>query len=170
MDTETRRSEILNALTRAGDPITGTDLAGRFGVSRQVIVQDIAILRARGEQVLATPRGYMYPTREDKSECEVLACRHTRDQIEEELGLIVDLGGKVLNVIVEHPLYGELCGTLMIASRRDLSQYLERLNQTKASPLSALTGGVHLHTIEAPEREVINEIAAALRKAGFLID
>ncbi len=170
MDTETRRDELLNTLAQSAAPVTGNELANRFGVSRQVIVQDIAILRARGEQVLATPQGYMLPGRQDKSVRTVVACRHTRDEIEEELGLIVDLGGKVLNVIVEHPLYGELCGTLMIASRRDLALYLERLRQTEASPLSALTGGVHLHTIEATGPEVIAEITVSLRQAGFLVE
>jgi len=170
LDPELRRTALLNVLGQSAVPVTGADLSGRFGVSRQVIVQDIAILRARGEQVLATPQGYMFPGRQERAVRGMVACRHSREAIEQELGIIVDLGGRVLDVIVEHPLYGELCGTLMIASRRDLSLYLARLGQTKARPLSALTGGVHLHTIEVSDSAALAEIVASLRQAGFLID
>lgn len=170
METEKRRSELLSLLHETGNRITGTDLAHKFGVSRQVIVQDIAILRAQGEHVLATPGGYLIPQgqRSDTVQA-VLACIHTREQIAQELGIIVDLGARVLDVIVEHPVYGEMRGNLMIASRRDLAMFVERLSQTKANPLSALTGGVHLHTIEAPNRAAVEEITAALCQAGFLV-
>jgi uncharacterized protein len=171
VDTEKRRIKLLNLLRNADSPVTGTDLAGRFRVSRQVIVQDIAILRASGEQVLATPQGYVIPKLQRETVVRaVVACCHTREQIEEELGIVVDLGGKALDVIVEHPLYGDLRGNLMIASRRDLKLFLERLDKTEANPLSALTGGVHLHTIEAPDQGVIDDITAGLRNAGYLVD
>jgi transcriptional regulator of NAD metabolism len=171
METEKRREELLTLLRDAARPITGTDLAQRFGVSRQVIVQDIAIVRAAGEQVLATPQGYVIPSAQvQKAQRAVLACRHTQGQIEDEIGIVVDLGGKVLDVIVEHPVYGEMRGNLMIASRRDLAQFLLQLGQTEARPLSALTDGVHLHTIEAPDWKVIGEITEALRQAGYLVD
>ncbi|MDW7651798.1 MAG: transcription repressor NadR [Bacillota bacterium] len=171
METEKRREVLITRLRDAAAPVTGTDLAQQFGVSRQVIVQDIAILRAAGEQVLATPQGYMIPRGlYRRSETAVVACRHTREQIEDEIGIVVDLGGKVLDVIVEHPVYGEMRGNLMIASRRDLTQFLGQLGQTEARPLSALTDGVHLHTIEAPDRRVIEEIIAALGQAGYLVD
>lgn len=151
--------------------MTGTDLASRFSVSRQVIVQDIAILRAAGEEILATPQGYLVPGQHKSASVQgVFACRHTREQIEDEIGLIVDLGGKVLDVIVEHPVYGEMRGNLMIASRRDLGIFLEKLARTEARPLSALTDGVHLHTVEAMEKSVLDEIHQALKKAGFLIE
>lgn len=171
METEKRREELVTLLRDASGPVTGTDLAQKFGVSRQVIVQDIAIVRAAGEQVLATPQGYMIPRAQvQTAQRAVLACRHTREQIEDEIGIVVDLGGKVLDVIVEHPVYGEMRGNLMIASRRDLAQFLLQLGQTEARPLSALTDGVHLHTIEAPDRKVIEEITEALRQAGYLVN
>jgi uncharacterized protein len=171
VETEERRANLLDLLKNRREPVTGNDLASRFSVSRQVIVQDIAILRASGEQVLATPQGYMIPKfpRETAVRA-VVACCHTREQIGEELGIVVDLGGKALDVIVEHPLYGDLRGNLMIASRRDLKLFLERLEKTEANPLSALTGGVHLHTIEAPGQAVIHDIIAGLRNAGYLVD
>ncbi len=171
METENRRMELLRLLYGAAGPITGTDLANRFGVSRQVIVQDIAILRASGEQVLATPQGYLIPKMQRSTGIRsVVACRHTKEQIEDELGIVVDLGGRALDVIVEHPLYGDLRGNLMIASRRDLSLFLESLDKAEASPLSALTGGVHLHTIEAQDQKVMEEIIDQLRNAGYLVD
>lgn len=171
LETEKRRAELLALLKDVAEPVTGAELAGRFGVSRQVVVQDIAILRAAGEQILATPQGYVVPRlQKDALVQAVVACRHSREQIEEEIGIVVDLGGKVLDVIVEHPVYGEMRGNLMIASRRDLKMFLERLGKTSARPLSALTGGVHLHTLEAPDRTVMNEITSRLREAGFLVE
>lgn len=170
IETEKRRGELLRLLREGGEPVTGNELAKRFGVSRQVIVQDIAILRAAGEEVLATPQGYLVPRmRIDSVVRAVVACRHSREQIEEEIGIIVDLGGKVLDVIVDHPVYGEMRGNLMIASRRDLSIFLEHLGKTDARPLSALTDGVHLHTLEAPAQAVIEEIIARLAQARFLV-
>ncbi|MBS4021239.1 MAG: transcription repressor NadR [Dethiobacter sp.] len=170
MEAQTRREELLKILYLAKAPVTGTDLANRFSVSRQVIVQDIAILRASGEQVLATPQGYVIPNLQRGTVRAVVACCHNRDEIEKELGIVVDLGGKALDVIVEHPLYGDLRGNLMIASRRDLSLFLERIEKTEANPLSALTGGVHLHTIEACDQSVMDEIIESLQSAGFLVD
>jgi uncharacterized protein len=170
METEKRREELQSLLALCPDPVTGTELAQRFGVSRQVIVGDIAILRAGGAKILATPQGYLIPTEQKNTAVQsVIACRHTREQIEEEIGMVVDLGGKVLDVIVEHPVYGEMRGNLMIANRRDLGIFLEHLMKTEARPLSALTDGVHLHTVEAPSTEVMDEIVAALDKAGFLV-
>jgi hypothetical protein len=169
MDSEKRRIKLLTLLSAEGEPVTGTELAALFGVSRQVIVQDIAILRATGERVLATPQGYLIPRLSTESRfCTVVTCKHTMEQIEHEIGIVVDLGGKVLDVIVEHPVYGELRGSLMISSRRDLSIFLERLVETAAKPLSALTDGVHLHTLEAPDSTVMQEIIQRLRTAGLL--
>jgi transcriptional regulator of NAD metabolism len=171
LETEKRRDVLLALLRERSEPVTGTDLAQRFAVSRQVIVQDIAILRAAGEQVLATPQGYLIPQAEKKSAVRtVVACRHTREQIADEIGIVVDNGGKVLDVIVEHPVYGEMRGNLMIANRRDLAIFLEQLGKTEANPLSALTGGVHLHTLEASDNQVLQEIVASLSEAGFLVD
>ena len=171
MDAENRREGLIKLLRKAGGPVTGTELAGRFSVSRQVIVQDIAILRARGEQVLATPQGYLVSCFIQKPLVHaVIACRHNREDIEDELSIIIDLGGKVLDVIIEHPLYGDLRGNLMIANRDDLFLFLERMNSTEANPLSELTGGVHLHTIETADKSVLEQITASLRQSKYLIE
>ncbi len=171
MENEKRRKDILNLIKESNLPLTGTQLAAHFGVSRQVIVQDIAILRASGEQVLATPRGYLLTpaAREPGRPRATLACRHSSQEIEHEIGIIVDLGGTVIDVFIEHPVYGELQGNLMISNRRDMEQFIKKLSKSSANPLLTLTGGVHLHTIEAPDREALDEIIAALDGAGYLV-
>ena len=119
MGAEKRRGELLNLLRRSSVPLTGAELASHFDVSRQVIVQDVAILRASGEQIFASLQGYLIPPLlQENWKRTVIACQHTREEIVDELGIIVDLGGKILDVIVDHPVYGELRGNLMVANRR----------------------------------------------------
>lgn len=171
MENEKRRVQILELLKNSSTPVTGTQLARHFEISRQVIVQDIAILRASGEQILATPRGYMlyYAESSIRRARATVACRHSHKEIGDEIGIIVDLGGTVVDVFVEHPVYGELQGNLMISNRRDMEQFIDKLSSTRANPLLTLTGGVHLHTIEAPDQEVMEEIIASLDRAGYLV-
>lgn len=164
-----RRHEMLSLLERNPRPITGGELASRFGVSRQVIVQDIAILRAGGAEIVATPQGYLLPSQVGRPAFrDVIACCHGRDQIAEELHILVDHGVRVLDVIVEHPVYGELRGMLMVESRSDVADLVERLKNTE--PLSTLTKGVHLHTIEAHRRDAIERACGELRSHGILLD
>lgn len=171
MDSENRRDKLVKLLREAKETVTGADLAGILQVSRQVIVQDIAILRAGGEKIIATPQGYLLPHLliRDKA-TRTFACRHQYGEIEAELRTIVDLGGKIIDVVVEHPIYGELRGLLMVKARSDLTEFMENLRKTKAQPLSALTGGVHLHTVEAAGEDVLGRIEAALNEAGFLVE
>ena len=150
-------------------PIQGNDLARRFRVSRQCVVQDIAILRAGGEEILATPMGYRLPRKVGGSFRSVIACRHTPEQTQEELEILVDHGVKILDVVVEHPIYGELRGALMIESRADLEDFIERVQAKKATLLSSLTQGVHLHTLEASREESITRAKVKLRSRGFLL-
>ncbi|MCG0277676.1 MAG: transcription repressor NadR [Thermanaeromonas sp.] len=157
-------------MLRAGKPITGAELARRLGVSRQVIVQDMAILRAGGANVLATPQGYMLGPAEEGHK-RTFACQHDMAGMEKELLIIVDNGGRVLDVVVEHPLYGELRGFLMLSSRRDVYKFLESLHKSGAKPLYTLTEqGVHLHTVTAEREEVLEAIEAELAGAGILLE
>ncbi|KKM12470.1 transcriptional regulator [Clostridiales bacterium PH28_bin88] len=163
-----RRKTILSMLTR-GEPVTGTELARRLGVSRQVIVQDIAVLRAGGSGILATPQGYLLPSPEGGCR-RTFACRHDLAGLETELLIMVDNGGKVLDVAVEHPLYGELRGYLMLASRRDVDDFINRLQSSGANPLYTLTGdGTHLHTVEAVNEAALEAIEQGLAAAGMLL-
>lgn len=164
-----RRRRIVAWMRGHGTPIRGGELAKRLRVSRQCLVQDVAILRARGEQILATPRGYRLPDEPNHAHREILACRHEPERTKEELEILVDHGVRVLDVIVEHPLYGELRGSLMIESRADVQDFLQQVKAVHASLLSSLTGGVHLHTVEASRPEMIARAKTRLRARGFLL-
>ncbi|HXF70940.1 MAG TPA: transcription repressor NadR [Thermoflexus sp.] len=166
---EARRARILELLREAGRPLTGGELAQRLGTSRQVIVQDIAVLRAAGVEILATPRGYCLPSARPVHRA-LVAVRHTPDQTEDELTLLVDLGVEVVDVIVEHAIYGELRGSLHIASREDVRQFMEALRRTGARLLSELTEGLHLHTLEARSPEILERAREALRQRGYLVE
>lgn len=172
VETWERREEILKTLSRSKKPIKGTDLSQIFDVSRQVIVQDIALLRARGENILATPQGYIIPhIYGDNKITKTIVCNHEGyDQIEDELKTIIDMGGKAVDVIVEHPIYGEIKSPLEISSRLELQQFMKSLKQTKAEPLSSLTGGIHIHTIEVEDEESFKKIKEILMEKKYLIN
>lgn len=170
MGPEERRNYILDLLASAAEPVTGQELSERLGVSRQVIVQDIAVLRAHGKEVIATPRGYMLSGRSSKSSPQaVIACRHGRDNVREELMTIVRNGGEVVDVIVEHPVYGQLTGLLMLKSENDVEQFMQKIGATGATLLSSLTKGVHLHTVRARDSRSLGKIVAELGAKGFLV-
>ena len=166
----TRRRRILEWMRGRKGPVPGTELARHFRVSRQCVVQDIAILRAERNDILSTPQGYRLPAKEKpEAHRAVIACRHTPEQTEKELQILVDNGVRVLDVIVEHALYGEMRGSLMIESRADVQDFLRRWRDTKASLLSSLTRGVHLHTVEASKPRMIARAKAQLQQHGFLL-
>src|SRR5271154_5425064 len=166
---EKRRRQIVAWMRTHGAPVRGGELARRFHVSRQCLVQDVAILRAGGEEIVATPRGYRLPVEAPHGHRAILACKHGPERTREELQILVDHGVKVLDVMVEHPVFGELRGSLMIESRADVDEFLEQLRKSKASLLSSITNGVHLHTVEAARPEAISRAKAALRARGFLL-
>ncbi|NLC77831.1 MAG: transcription repressor NadR [Clostridia bacterium] len=167
---EARRKQIQAILAGSDRPVTGSDLAQRFGVSRQVIVQDVALLRAEGQAILATPQGYLLAGDGPQPLYrKTFAVSHGVRELEEELNAIVDCGGRVVDVTVEHPLYGELKGLLMLASRREVREFVTNLQESGAAPLSLLTSGVHLHTVEAFAPEVLERIQDRLDALGFLI-
>lgn len=167
----TRRERILTLLRQAGGPVTGAELARRLGVSRQVIVQDIALLRAAGEDIVATPQGYrLGPGGSLGPYRAVLAVSHRPEETADELNTMVDCGLRVLDVVVEHPLYGELRGLLLLDSRADVAAFLERVARTGAALLSSLTGGVHLHTVEAPHPDALERARESLRRQGILLE
>jgi uncharacterized protein len=164
-----RRRRILTWMQRMRTAVSGNELADHFEVSRQCIVQDIAILRAGGSEILATPRGYRLPDVARPGHREIIACDHPAERTEEELQILVDHGVKVLDVIVEHPVYGELRGSLMLESRADIQDFLQQMRVRQASLLSSLTGGVHLHTVEAHRAEMVARAKVQLRERGFLL-
>lgn len=167
MEAAARRQAILDRLRTADRPVSASSLAAELNVSRQIIVGDIALLRAGGAEISATPRGYVLPRATDGI-TRTIACRHTLAQTGQELDILVDNGCTVLDVIVEHPVYGQLTGQLHLSSRYDVGQFLQKVSRSGARPLSALTGGVHLHTILCPDEAAWHRVRAALDQAGFL--
>lgn len=170
MNTEERRQQVLERLKKTRKPVTGTALAREFAVSRQIIVGDISILRAMGTNVYATPRGYILPEQSTERQglMATITCRHTLQDMLKELNIIVDHGGFVRDVIVEHPLYGEIRADLMLGARHDVAVFGEHMAKCQASPLSLITGGVHLHTIEVPAPSTLQDIRRELQQAGIL--
>lgn len=165
-----RRKKVLECLKRTSNPVTGSELAEQMNVSRQVIVQDISLLKAREHPIIATSQGYIYLSQtKPETKTRTIACKHTLEETEHELNLIVDCGVTVVNVTVEHALYGEITGSLMIRNRTDVALFISRLEQTGASLLSSLTDGVHLHLLEAPSSDLLDQAVRALKKAGFLL-
>ena len=170
MDTAKRRQEILHLLSKSGTPLSAGELAGRLGVSRQIIVGDVALLRAGGQDILATPRGYLLAGTDARSALrKIIACRHTEEGMARELQICVDHGCTVLDVIVEHPVYGQLCGLLELSTRLDVELFLQRVAGSEARSLSELTNGIHLHTLQCPSEEAFGLVCARLSEEGFLL-
>ena len=168
MEAASRRQAILDRLRTADRPVSASALAAGLNVSRQIIVGDIALLRAGGAEISATPRGYVLPRATDGI-TRTIACRHTLAQTGQGLDILVDNGCTVLDVIVEHPVYGQLTGQLQISSRYDVEQFLARIRDSDAAPLSMLTGGLHLHTLCCPNEDAYTRACAALKAAGLLL-
>lgn len=170
MRAEQRRQAILEHLRSSGQPISASTLAARFSVSRQIIVGDIALLRASGADISATPRGYMVLPETTGGLLYKIAVQHSFDQIGAELNAIVDQGCTVIDVIVEHPIYGQLTGPLQISSRYDATQFLQRCSASDAQPLSTLTEGIHLHTLSCPDEDAYQRVCTQLRQLGILLE
>ncbi|MFZ2220263.1 MAG: transcription repressor NadR, partial [Rhodoferax sp.] len=149
-------------------PISGAKLAKDLGVSRQVIVQDIALIRAAGHDVLSTNRGYLLnqPLQVER----LIKVKHKDDEIQEELFAIVDFGGRILNVIVEHKIYGRIEVGLDINSRKQALEFIADLDSGEATPLNHLTDSEHYHKISADSEEEMDQIENYLREKGFLVE
>ena len=172
MEATERRAAIMVELKRAVKPVSGSALAKAVGVSRHVVVQDIALLRADGHDIVATNRGYVL--REGAGEPSVptrlVKVRHTQDEMADELTSIVDMGGAVLNVIVNHRVYGKITADLDIRNRRDVERYLEAIESGKSFPLLTVTSGYHFHRIAADDEETLDDIEEMLRAKGYLVE
>ncbi len=166
MNARERREHILHTLEKAQAPVSATVLAAELSVSRQIIVGDIALLRAAGAPVTATPRGYVI-LRPVGLTGQVVTC-HTGGDMALELYTLVDLGCVVEDVSVEHPIYGQLTGNLQLSCRADVDAFLEKVQDSAALPLSSLTEGIHSHRLRCPDRETLEQARAALRKLGML--
>lgn len=169
MDAQKRRQGIAARLEQEKSPLSATALAREFSVSRQVIVGDIALLRASGLDVSATPRGYVLPGRPVGGLTFTVACSHGEQDMERELNAVVDQGGTVLDVIVEHPVYGQITAPLQLNSRYEVGEFIRRVREEDAPPLSQLTAGVHLHTISCPDEASFARVREELGRMGLLL-
>lgn len=169
MKGEERRSKILCLLKNNQRPLKGGELSEQFNVSRQVIVQDIALLRAEGSDIIATPQGYMLMSPNAGSVKRVIAVKHNEGDMEDELKTIVTMGGRILDVTIEHKIYGELTGKLQLKSLFDIEEFMKKIKHGDSKPLSHLTQGVHIHTIEAEDNRIMDRIIQALEEKGYLI-
>lgn len=166
MNGSERRKEILDILRGADRRISGSLLAKRLGVSRQVIVQDVALLRAEGYHIISEARGYVL-VREDAVR-RVFKVKHTPEQAEAEMNMIVDCGGKIIDVFVYHRVYGVIRAPLNVSSRLDVKKYMADISSGKSSPLADVTSGYHYHTVSADSEETLDLIQNELEKLGFL--
>jgi len=170
MTSEERRKNIELILKNNNEPISATVLSKEFSVSRQVIVGDIALLRAAGRKISATPRGYVLNHEsEEGTNVFTIACIHDNDNMDKELYAVVDNGGTILNVTVEHPIYGEISGELRISTRYDADAFLEKIKNDEVQPLMKLTGGIHIHKIKCKDESAGHRIIEALKKENILL-
>lgn len=166
---EERRARIVEILRTTDGAVTGAQLSDKTGVSRQAVVNDMAILRAAGEPIVGSPQGYRYAGAPQDGVTEAIACKHDRESSGRELLCFVDNDVTVLDVVVEHQLYGEVRANLMVRSRGDVERYLTALKELDAQPLSSLTGGVHLHHVWAAHPVSIAAAKRGLAALGFLL-
>jgi len=171
MTGEQRRKQMLQRLKEQGQPMSGTALARAFGVSRQVIVQDIALIRAENHDIMSTNKGYLYRTeaQENTQPKRVFHVRHATQQVFEEFMTVIDLGGKILDVAVEHELYGQIRVDLLIESESDAHDFVRRLSECRDNPLKVLTDDCHYHTVAAPSEKLLELIEAEFREKGYLL-
>lgn len=163
-----RRTAIIREIQESVLPVSGRKLASIHGVSRQVIVQDIALLRASGYDIISTNRGYILST--VKTVNRIFKVQHTDDQVEEELCAIVDLGGCIENVMVNHRVYGHIEAELNINSRRKVVEFLEDIRSGKSSPLKNITSNYHYHKVTADSEKTLDMIEDTLKEKRFLIE
>ena len=169
MNGEERRKSILSKLKQETAPISASVLASEYSVTRQIIVADIALLRAAGHSISAKNRGYILETATGGL-IKRIAVNHGKDNVTEELYAVVDNGGKVLDVIIEHVVYGKISVELNISSRYDADVFVSKITETGASPLSLLTEGLHIHTLSVPDEAAILRIEKKLSELGVLIE
>ena len=161
-----RRQEILKNIKESDRPVSGSKLAKDYDVSRQVIVQDIALLRASGYDIISTNRGYVLLK---PGKCErIFKVRHTAEEIEKELQIIVDNGGRILDVFVYHKIYGVVKAPMNIKTRKDIYEYVKTLSSGKSSPLLKITDNYHYHTVQADSEDILDNIQKDLEECGFL--
>lgn len=163
-----RRKQILSLMQKSDQPLPGVALGKETGVSRQVVVQDIALLRTEGYPIVSTSRGYYLD--QPKQAVRLIKVCHTNEQVEDELTTIVNLGGIVLDVMINHRTYGKVTAPMHIKCQRDIRRFMQDMRSGKSSPLMNVTSGYHFHHIAAEKEEILDEIAEELDKKGYMVE
>lgn len=168
MKAHDRRAEILSLIGNSGSPVAANFLSEKYSVSRQVIVQDIAILRAQGYGVISTNRGYVLGSglRAER----VFKCRHTLDELVKESEIIISLGGKIEDISVNHRVYGKISARLELSTLRHAEELYRSLVSGASKPLMSVTDGYHYHTVSGENEQTLDKIEVALREKGYLIE
>ena len=163
-----RRQKIIRMISASSAPVPAKELAKICNVSRQVIVQVMVLIPASLHDIIASHREYIMnaPYTAER----VFKVSHTDDQMEDELCSIVDLGGKVVNVMVNHRVYGHMEAALGINSRKKVMEFVENIRLGKSSPLKNITSNYHYHTVEAENEEILDSIEEMLREKRYLIE
>lgn len=166
MKSAERRKSIAALLMANEIAISGGELSERFGVSRQIIVQDISALRESGYEIISTHHGYII--KKSPLVERVFKLKHTTDETQDELSTIVGLGGIVADVFVWHKVYGKISAPLGIATKLHVEQFIEGVRTGKSTELMNITGGYHYHTIRAESSDVLDRIESVLSDKGYI--
>lgn len=167
MKASERRKKILEIISNSNAPVSGSALAAECGVSRQIIVSDIAALKGHND-IIATSRGYVLQKPQQVQR--VFKVVHTDDEIEDEFLTVIGCGGKVVNVFVWHKIYGKIEAPLGIARQSDIAEYMESLKNGRSTPLKRVTSEYHYHIVEADNENTLDKIENALREKKYLVE
>ncbi len=171
MDGDKRRQQIMEILNQETSPVSGAELAKRAGVSRQIVVQDIALLRAENKEIMSTNKAMFSINQQgaEKARVRVFRVNHDTEHMLDELQTIVDYGGRILDVSIEHALYGQISVDLIINNRLDALEFVNQMAMSRDQPLKALTGGCHYHTVAADSEKNLDMIEMELQRKGYLV-
>ncbi len=165
MDGQARRKKLIEIIRKSDRPVSGTALATELDVSRQVVVTDIALIRANGVDVISTNRGYII---NQSNKCKrIIKSHHTDEQILDELFTIVDNGGVAENIIINHRYYNRLEAPLGVSSRREAKEFMDAIASGKSKSLSSATSGYHYHVISADDEDTLDIIEKELKEKGY---
>ena len=170
MNSEQRREKIISILQTSDKPISANSFANEFSVTRQIIVADIALLRASGYPIRAEHKGYVLERSNSGAMTKRIVVKHGNNEVQDELYAVVDHGGKVIDVIVQHSVYGKIVAELNLSSRYDVDRFIRNINETDAKPLLLLTEGLHIHTIEVKDDATFSSIIERLNKLHILVE
>ena len=170
MNSEQRREKIISMLQMSEKPISASGLASEFSVTRQIIVADIALLRASGHPIRAEHKGYVLEKSENHAILKRVVVKHGKNEVQDELYTIVDNGGKIINVIVQHSVYGKIVAELNLSSRYDIDRFIKHIQETDAKPLLLLTEGLHIHTVSVKDDESFQHILKQLDDLHILVE